>query len=138
MDEDVVEVNRSLRLPVAEFTWRFTASGGPGGQHANTSNTRVELVFDIAGSPTLSPSQRERLVAAVGPEVRVVSSRFRSQTRNRADAIDRLVAMLADALIVRAQRRPTRPTRGSQTRRVEEKKQRSSVKKDRRRPSRDD
>jgi ribosome-associated protein len=138
MDEDVVEVNRSLRLPVAEFTWRFTASGGPGGQHANTSNTRVELVFDVAGSPTLSPSQRERLVAAVGPEVRVVSSRFRSQTRNRADAIDRLAAMLADALTVRAQRRPTRPTRGSQTRRVDAKKQRSSVKKDRRRPSHDD
>jgi ribosome-associated protein len=138
VDDDVVEVNRSLRLPVAEFTGRFTASGGPGGQHANTANTRVELVFDVAGSPSLSASQRERLVAAVGPEVRVVSSRFRSQTRNRADAIDRLAAMLAGALTVQAQRRPTRPTRGSQTRRVEAKKQRSSVKKDRRRPTHDD
>lgn len=133
-----MEVNRTLRVPVAELTWRFTASGGPGGQHANTANTRVELVFDVAGSPSLSPSQRERLVTALGPEVRVVSTRTRSQTRNRADALERFAVLLADALTVQAPRRPTRPTRGSQLRRVESKKQRSSVKRDRRRPSCDD
>lgn len=138
MDDDVVEVNRTLRIPVAEFTWRFTASGGPGGQHANTANTRVELVFDVAGSPTLSAGQRERLLAAVGPEVRVVSSRFRSQARNRADALERFAALVADRLAVQAPRRPTRPTRGSQVRRVDAKKQRSAVKRDRRRPTRDD
>jgi ribosome-associated protein len=76
-------VSRSCRIPLDELEWRFSASGGPGGQHANTSNTRAEVRFDVAGSPSLGPRQRARLLERVGPTVRVVASDERSQARNR-------------------------------------------------------
>src|SRR5471032_2794506 len=91
-------VSRSCRIPIDELEWRFTGSGGPGGQHANTANTRVELRFDIAGSPSLGPRQRARLIEKLGPTVWVVASDERSQTRNRSLALERLAARLADAL----------------------------------------
>ncbi|MGH9123161.1 MAG: alternative ribosome rescue aminoacyl-tRNA hydrolase ArfB, partial [Acidimicrobiales bacterium] len=128
---EVIQVNRSLAVPVTELTWRFTGSGGPGGQHANTANTRVELRFDVAASPSLSPMQRERLVACFGPVVRVVVDDERSQARNRDLALARLADRLASALRVRRARHPTRPTRASVERRLGEKRHQSSRKRDR-------
>jgi ribosome-associated protein len=132
--ERVVVVSRSCRIPVDELEWRFTGSGGPGGQHANTSNTRVELRFDIAGSPSLGPRQRARLLDRLGPAVRVVASDERSQTRNRALAIERFRERLADALHVEAPRHATRPTRAAKQRRLDEKRHRSDVKRARQSP----
>src|SRR5580692_173435 len=111
-----IQVTPSLRIPLEELSWRFTGSGGPGGQHANTSNTRVELVWDIAASTAVSDAQRERLVAKLGAVVRVVASGERSQIRNRELAMARLEERVAKALHVAPSRRPTRPTRGSQER----------------------
>src|ERR1700736_2097365 len=97
---EVLRVSRGLAIPVDELSWRFSSSGGPGGQHANTSNTRVELLFDVAGSPSLGPRQRARLLEKLGPVVRVVASDERSQARNRELALERLAERLAGALRV--------------------------------------
>lgn len=126
-----VRVNRRLSIPERELQWLFSASGGPGGQHANTANTRVELVFDIEGSEVLTDRDRSTLVAAFGPRLRVVSSEGRSQWRNRQVARQRLAERLAEALRPRRPRRPTRPGRGAVERRLRAKKQRSAKKKDR-------
>jgi ribosome-associated protein len=125
-------VSRSCRVPLSELRWRFSRSGGPGGQHANTADTRAEVIFDVEGSPSLGPRQRQRLLEKLGPEVRVVAADERSQARNRSLALERLAARLAEALRVEAPRRPTRPTRGSQVRRVESKRKRSETKRLRR------
>ena len=127
-DEDVLRVTRSLSVPLSELTWRFSASGGPGGQHANTSNTRAEVRFDVATSPSLGPRQRARLLDRLGPEVRVTASDERSQARNRALALERLAARLSDALRVEPTRTATKPTRASQRRRVDAKRRRSETK----------
>lgn len=132
VDDGVLRVNRSLAIPLGELEWRFTASGGPGGQHANRSNTRVELRFDVEASPSLGEHQRARLLDAVGPSVRVVADDERSQWRNRALALERLQARLAAALVVRPPRRSTRPTKGAEQRRLEAKRRRADVKRDRR------
>jgi ribosome-associated protein len=129
-----LRVNGSLRIPESELRWRFSRSGGPGGQHANTADTRVELRFDIAGSPSLGPRQRARLLAKLGPEVRVVAADERSQARNRALATERLSDRLRDALRIEAPRRPSKPTRASVERRLEAKRRQSARKADRRRP----
>lgn len=133
-----VRVNRNLVIPAAELQWRFTTSGGPGGQHANTSNTRAEVRFDIEGSVVLGPRQRSRLIKAFGSELRVSAADERSQTRNRSLALERLGSKLADALRIEAPRRATRPTRGSQRRRIDAKRRRSQTKAQRRRPATDD
>jgi ribosome-associated protein len=117
-----------------ELEWRFTASGGPGGQHANTANTRAEVRFDIENSPSLGPRQRARLLERLGPAVRVVASDERSQLRNRELALDRLRSRLAEALRVDRERRPTAPTHAARRRRVESKRKRGEVKRMRRRP----
>jgi Protein chain release factor B len=130
----VLVVSRSCRIPIDELEWRFTGSGGPGGQHANTANTRVELRFDVAGSPSLGPRQRARLLERLGPSVRVVASNERSQVRNRALALERLRERLADALHVEAPRHATRPSRAAKQRRLDDKRQRSDVKRSRRSP----
>ena len=132
-DDDLV-VARGVRIPRSELTYRFTASGGPGGQHANKAATRVELTFDVAASPSLHEARKARLVAKLGPVVRVVVDDTRRQARNREIAEERLVARLAAALYVEAARRATRPTKGSKERRLQAKKQRSQTKADRRRP----
>lgn len=131
-------VRPGLTIPAAEIEERFSTSGGPGGQHANRSATRVELRFDIASSTTLSDHQRARLTERFGQEIKVVADDERSQNRNRAIARERLAARLASALAPTRPRRPTRPTRGSQIRRLDQKQQRSRTKRDRRRPSHDD
>ena len=128
----------SVRIPRHELAVTFSASGGPGGQHANKAATRAELTFDVEASGALTDGQRERVVAKLGPVVRVVADDERSQLRNRVLAEERLAAKLRGALQVPRRRRATKPTRGSQRRRVEAKKQRGETKRYRRPPSVDD
>jgi ribosome-associated protein len=136
-DTDLI-VTRSVRVPRAELQVSFTASGGPGGQHANRSNTRVDLRFDVESSSAFTEVQRERVIERLGREVRVVVDDERSQSRNRALAEERLVARLRSALHVDPPRRATKPTRGSQRRRMDAKSRRGEVKRQRRRPSPDE
>jgi ribosome-associated protein len=133
-----LRISRTCAIAIDELEWRFSASGGPGGQHANTANTKAEVRLDLASSPSLSEVQRARLVAALGPVVRVVASEQRSQAQNRALALERLRLKLAAALVVPKHRVDTRPTKGSQRRRVETKRRRGDVKRERRRPGTDD
>ena len=134
---EIVRVTSSLRIPVSELQFRFSASGGPGGQHANKVATRVELRFDVAGSPSLGPHQRARLLEKLGPEVRVVADDERSQLRNRQLAVERFRERMAAALRIEKTRRPTRPSRGAKERRLAEKR-RLSERKRSRRPDQDD
>jgi ribosome-associated protein len=130
-------VSRSCRIPLEELEWRFSASGGPGGQHANTSNTRAEVRFDVEHSPSLGPRQRARLLERVGPVVRVVASDERSQARNRELALQRLAARLAEGLRVDPPRVATRPRPAAKRRRMEEKRRRGETKRLRSRPAPD-
>jgi len=129
--DDVLHVSRSLTIPVGELDVRFSPSGGPGGQHANRAHTRVEVRFDVAGSPSLGPRQRARLLEKLGEEVRVVCDDERSQHRNRTIALERLRARLEGALRIEKPRRPTRPSLGAKRRRLDAKKRRGDVKKGR-------
>jgi ribosome-associated protein len=126
--DDVLRVSRSLSIPLGELEWRFSASGGPGGQHANRSNTRAEVRFDIAASPSLGPRQRERLLAAFGDVLRVTADDERSQLRNRSLALERLAARLSAALRIERPRRPTAPTKGAKERRLASKRRRADQK----------
>jgi ribosome-associated protein len=135
-DDGVLHVTRSCAIPLDEFEWRFTGSGGPGGQHANTANTRVELRFDIEASPSLGPRQRARLRERLGPTVRVVASDRRSQAQNRALALERMRERLAAALHIEPPRVPTRPTKASRVRRVDEKRRQGERKRNRQQPRR--
>ncbi|MDP1819440.1 MAG: alternative ribosome rescue aminoacyl-tRNA hydrolase ArfB [Acidimicrobiales bacterium] len=133
-DPGFVRVSGSLRIPVSELTWRFSRSGGPGGQHANTADTRVEVRFHVGQSPSLGPRQRQRLLERLGAEVRVVASDERSQAQNRDLAVRRLAERLAEGLRVEKPRRATRPSKGSVERRLDAKRRQSTRKADRRRP----
>ncbi|MGA8295812.1 MAG: alternative ribosome rescue aminoacyl-tRNA hydrolase ArfB [Acidimicrobiales bacterium] len=133
-DDQLLRVNRTIRIPPEELEWRFSGSGGPGGQHANTANTRVEVVFDVNASRVLGPRQRARILERLGPSVRVVVSDTRSQARNRELALDRLRSRLTDALKLERRRRPTSPTRASKERRLDDKRKRGQVKRARRVP----
>lgn len=124
-------------VPPEEFEWRVTTSGGPGGQHANRSLTKVIVTFRVADSRALSLTDKGRIVDALGPVVRSSASRFRSQRQNRDAALRQLGERLATALAPRAPRRATVPTRGAARRRVDEKKLRGRLK-EQRRPPRDD
>lgn len=137
MDDDV-EVTSAVRIPRSELSVSFSTSGGPGGQHANKTATRVELRFDVATSSAFTEAQRERVIARIGSDVRIVADDFRSQLRNRDLAEQRLVERLRAALHVERARRPTRPSKASQRRRVDAKQRRSNVKRQRRRPGTDD
>ncbi len=130
--EGLVRVSPSLAIPLAELHLRFSPSGGPGGQHANKVSTRVELRFDILGSPSLGPRQRARLLDRLGPELRLVVDDERSQLRNRQLAVDRFRQRIADALHVEKARRPTRPSRGATERRLAAKRHLSERKRNRR------
>jgi ribosome-associated protein len=136
--DNVLRITRSCAIASDELEWRFTASGGPGGQHANTSNTKVEVRFDIASSPSLGPRQRARLVERFGPVVRATASERRSQHQNRELAVERLQKRIAAALHVEPKRVSTKPSRGSKQRRVDEKKRHGDIKRNRRRPSGED
>src|SRR5215471_15929852 len=98
--DGVLRVTPSCSIPLAELEWRTSRSGGPGGQHANTSDTRVEVSFSVVEAPSLGPRQRSRLLARLGPIVRATASDTRSQSRNRELALERLRSRLAEALSV--------------------------------------
>ncbi len=130
-----LEVSSRLVIPDAELVWRFGPSGGPGGQHANTANTRAELVFEIETSEVLTDGQRDRLRERYGPRIRVACDDHRSQHRNREVAAERLVERINEGLRRPTRRRPTKPSRGSKERRLKAKKARSDTKARRRRPT---
>ena len=131
-------VSRSLSVPISEIELRVSRSSGPGGQHANVTASRVEAIFDVAGSPSLSEEQRKRVMARVGPRLTAVAQDTRSQARNRELALERLCTRLASALSVPRTRHATRPTKSARTQRLESKRRRSDVKRARRRPGTDD
>ena len=133
-DPTRIRVSPTLVIPASELSWRFSRSGGPGGQHANTSDTKVEVRFDIAGSPSLGPRQRARLEERLGPEVRVIAADERSQARNREVALERLCERLAAALRVDPPRRRTKPTAASKQRRLDAKRRQAARKAERRPP----
>ena len=136
--DDRLVVTDSVRIPRHELSVTFTASGGPGGQHANKAATRVELVFDVETSAAFrTEAERDRVRSRLGSSVRVVVDDERSQLRNREIAERRLAERLRSALVVRKRRRPTKPTLGSQRRRLEDKSRRAELKRQRRRPDPD-
>jgi ribosome-associated protein len=134
MDGESIRVTRSVALPLREIELRTSRSSGPGGQHAQKSETRVEAVFDVEASETLTPAQKRRVMAKAGPVLRAVAQDERSQLRNRELAIERLVAALRSALHVERRRVPTKPTAASRERRREEKERRAQLKRLRRPP----
>jgi ribosome-associated protein len=129
-----ISVSASCVIDADEIEWRFTASGGPGGQHANKASTRVEARFDIAQAASLTESQRGLLMDKLGPVLVVVADDTRSQARNRAIALDRMRQRLAAALVRPRPRRATKPSKGAERRRLEDKKRRGETKRDRNRP----
>ncbi|MDQ3343391.1 MAG: aminoacyl-tRNA hydrolase [Actinomycetota bacterium] len=137
---NAVHINRTVQLPLAELEVSFSRSGGPGGQHANTSSTKVELRWDLEASRALTPQQKQLVHFRLGSRLTddgvlvLQSSEHRSQTRNREAAVARLVALLSDALRVSPTRRPTRPTRAARQRRLEAKRRRGDTKALRRPP----
>jgi ribosome-associated protein len=129
-----LRVNGQLSLPLGEIELRTSRSSGPGGQHANVTASRVEAVFDVAASATLAESQRARLLERLGPVVTAVAQDARSQSRNRDLALERLAAKLAAGLRTRRKRRPTKPTRASRQRRLDQKRRTAEKKRRRRSP----
>lgn len=139
MDELMfLNVTPELAIPRQELEYRATRSSGPGGQHVNTSSTRIELLWNLTGSQAISDEQRERLRLKLASRldshgrVRVVASGRRSQRQNRRDADERLAALIKYALRVAKKRRPTKPTRAAREKRLAEKKRRAEVKRERR------
>jgi ribosome-associated protein len=127
-------VTRTVSIPRSELELRFSRSSGPGGQHAQKSDTRVEVVFDVEASAALSDAQKRRVVAKAGPVLRAVAQDERSQWRNRELALERLTDALREALRVERPRRATKPTKAAVERRLEQKRRRSDVKRLRRSP----
>jgi ribosome-associated protein len=121
-------------IPESEIELRASRSSGPGGQHANVTASRIEAVFEIDGSETLSTEQKRRLRARFGPRVTAIAQDARSQARNREIAVERLRERVADALRPRKRRRPTKATAASRERRLQAKRRRSEVKRSRSRP----
>jgi len=134
MADDPIQVTRSVSLPRNEIELRFSRSSGPGGQHAQKSDTRVEASFDVEASSALSHAQKRRVIAKAGPVLRAVAQDERSQWRNRELATERLVESLREALRVPRRRRPTKPTKASRERRLEAKRRRGDTKRLRRPP----
>jgi ribosome-associated protein len=139
MDESMyLNITATLAIPRSELQYRASRSGGPGGQHVNTSSTRIELLWDLEGSSVITAEQRDRLKAKLAPRldsagmVRVVASDRRSQLQNRREADERLRALIRHALHVPKKRRPTKPTRASQEKRLLSKKRHSQKKRERR------
>ena len=126
-------MTRSVVLPLADVEFRTSRSSGPGGQHAQKSETRVEAVLDVERTDALTETQKRRVIARVGPTIRAVAQDERSQARNKELALDRVAAALRTALRIERRRRPTRPTQASVERRLEEKKRRAETKRRRQR-----
>jgi ribosome-associated protein len=136
--KDGLRVGHGLTIPLAEVELRTSRSSGPGGQHANVTDSRVEAIFDVAASQALSEAQRERVLAALGPRVTAVAQDARSQLRNRELALERLREKLEQALRVRRPRRATRPTAAARERRLSAKRVDSQRKQTRRPPQDED
>ena len=136
-----LEVSPALTIPTSELGWRFSRSSGPGGQHVNTSDSRVELSWNVSDSAALSEGQRLMLLTRLGRRliagvITVTASERRSQLRNREIALAKLADLVAEGLAPEAaRRRPTKPTRGSNRRRLAAKEQRAATKRQRQRPS---
>jgi ribosome-associated protein len=135
MDGESIRVTRSVVLPRGEIELRFSRSSGPGGQHAQKSETRVEATFDVASSTALTEGQKRRVLGRAGPTIRAVAQDERSQTRNRELATERVVEQLREALRVPRRRRATTPTAASRERRLAGKRRRSETKRLRRSPA---
>ncbi|HET9197807.1 MAG TPA: alternative ribosome rescue aminoacyl-tRNA hydrolase ArfB [Solirubrobacterales bacterium] len=135
---DRLRIDERLSLPLSEIELRTSRSSGPGGQHANVTASRVEAVFAVAESATLSDFQRARLLERLGPLVTAVAQDARGQSRNRELALERLAAKIAAGLRVARKRQATKPTRASRKRRLEQKRQTGERKRGRRRPSPDE
>jgi ribosome-associated protein len=139
-----LEITPALLLPLAELDYRATRSGGPGGQHVNTSSTRIEVWWNVRSSPTLTEEQRARLLERLSSRLdtegrlRVVASESRSQLRNREAATERLRELVASALAVRKPRKRTKPSRAAKAARLEAKRRRSALKRERRPPRADE
>jgi ribosome-associated protein len=134
MADESIRVTRSVSIPRSEIELRFSRSSGPGGQHAQKSDTRVEAVFDVEASSTLSEAQKRRVLAKAGPVLRAVAQDERSQWRNRELALERLADALRAALKVRRKRKPTKPSKTAVERRLETKRRRAATKRLRRPP----
>jgi ribosome-associated protein len=134
MEGESIRVTRSVRLPLSEVELRTSRSSGPGGQHAQKTESRVEAVFDVEASSALTETQKRRVVAKAGAVLRAVAQDERSQARNRVLATDRLVEQLREALRVPRRRVPTRPTQASRERRLQAKRRRGERKRLRRPP----
>lgn len=140
VDQGFLDITTDLRLPLTELEYQASRSGGPGGQHVNTSSTRVEVSWDVAGSPSLTPAQRARLLERLASRLdsagrlRLVSSGTRSQLRNKEDVTERLQSVVAAALVVPKKRKPTKPTRAAKAARLEAKRRRAATKQQRQAP----
>ena len=135
MRPESIRVTQRLAIPLAEIELRFSRSSGPGGQHAQKTETRVEAVFEVAASATLSEAQKRRLEARAGRTVRAVAQEERSQWRNRELALERLATAIREGLRVERRRRPTEPTPASREQRLEEKRRRARLKRLRQEPT---
>jgi ribosome-associated protein len=129
-----LRINERLALPLAEIELRTSRSSGPGGQHANVTASRVEAVFDVEASGALDDAQRSRLLERLGPVVTAIAQDARGQSRNRELALRRLAQKITAGLRVQRKRRPTRPTRASKQRRLEQKRRTGEKKRARRQP----
>jgi ribosome-associated protein len=142
-DDDAIRVSDTLTVPRDELTFRATRSGGPGGQHVNTSSTRIELVWNVVSSPSVTEDQRTHLLKRLASrldsagELRIVAQDERSQLRNREAAIERFRDAVRRALVVPKKRKPTRPSRAAKAARLDDKKKRGALKRERRRPMED-
>jgi len=138
MDDDTLPINDKLSIPLAELSFRYSRSSGPGGQHAQKSSTRVELLFDVRSSPSLTEKQRSSILKRLAGYIdtagvlHLTSQTERSQLRNKEEVVDRFQTLLGDALKRRKRRKPTKPTAKSKERRLKKKKQQSQTKKLRR------
>jgi ribosome-associated protein len=134
MDGESIRVTRPVRVPLSEIELRTSRSSGPGGQHAQKTETRVEAVFDVEASGALTESQKRRVLAKAGPVLRAVAQDERSQARNRELAVERLAETLRQALRVPRRRVPTAPTAASRERRLQAKRRQAERKRQRRPP----
>ncbi len=134
VEGESIQVTRSVAIPRSEIELRFSRSSGPGGQHAQRSESRVEAIFDVARSSALTDSQKRRVVARAGPVLRAVAQDQRSQWQNRELAVARLAETLRDALRVERRRVPTQPSAAARERRLDEKRRRGETKRLRQRP----
>jgi ribosome-associated protein len=135
MEGESIRVTRSFSLPLSEIELRFSRSSGPGGQHAQKTETRVEALFDVEASEALTARQKQRVVRKAGPVLRAVAQDERSQARNRELAVERVADALREALRVERRRVPTKPTAQARERRLAAKRRRSETKRLRRPPA---